>query len=127
MRFTQNSTPIRREIQESCDDDDVKLSARERKLRAFASDETDRRVAQFGSQLLGHPKCRLERDNLTSKLGESYRHATGAGANVEDGCAWPDCPGGGETLNHLVRQNGAMPMVVDLGVAGEIDPVAHDI
>lgn len=121
VRFTQNGTPICREVQKARDDDDVELPGQERKSAAFTNSDANRQPTRLGSQFLNHTYGRLERDNIAPKLGKGDRHTTRAGANIKDVGALLDRRRGGEAVRHVFSQNGPMPPVVDPGVTGKID------
>src|SRR5437868_6668732 len=109
MRFSENPSPVRREIKESRDNDDVEPLGREWKSSTFASDESCWQAPRLRSQCLEHRECRLERDNFAPYSGKRQRHATGACPDIQNARTWLERRGCREAMNNLAGEDGTMP------------------
>ncbi len=125
VRFRQNRTPVRRQIQKPGDNDDVRTTVWKREARAFASDDSELRSLRLGSQCFHHPPSRLDRNDVASELRERDGYPTSTRANIENPDPWAQRNGNRKASDFVFRQESPVPAIIDFRVSGKVNTLVH--
>jgi hypothetical protein len=84
VRFAQNDPPIRREVEEPSDHNDIETSSWKRKPCPFGGERRHVLPASFRPQLGQHSRGRLNRHDMASAIRERNGHSARARPDVQN-------------------------------------------
>ena len=125
MCFTQDRSPVCRQIKKPGDHHHVEALYRKRDACSFGDDSEERFVACLRSKLIEHGTSGFKGHDATSISSKRNSNTPGASPNIENVRAGFKPGSQPQPPKNIVRHRSAVPAIVDSRIRREIDALTH--